>query len=495
MKKIIVSLGLTLVLLPILSFVNDFGKRNLSKDGTITLCSANVGETIEATSFVPDAQAGIKIRKNIDNLPPPDLQSLKAGITAMKALPYTDPTSWDYQAAIHGTLMPDNLANWNTCHKAGDEYFFLAWHRMYVYFFEQILRKKSGDPNLALPYWNYQINPALNSAYRDNTLGNPLYDGTRSPSINSGGSLPSSIMTSFANSLNNNIAYYSFQSALNGPHGSVHVAIGGNMRSVSTAAADPVFWLHHANIDRLWEEWLRKCKGRANPVDQRWLTKSYTFFDENGAAVSLKGSDVVSIATQLRYKYDVFPSEFVCAKVKRGLFAYKRTRLLNLPDPVSVKGKRAVASFDKARSENLIAFANANKNAKLNFKREEGPDKFIIEFNSIQVEKLPEGVIEVYLNLAPKEKPDPKSKSFVGLLDLFSVTHLTSHDEHPEVPFEINASETVRSLGLGLDDFRKASVSFFVRGNTLNGKEIETSNDLKIDVSFAIERATKIIGE
>jgi hypothetical protein len=34
-------------------------------------------------------------------------------------------------------------------------FFFLSWHRMYIYFFERILRAASGDPNLALPYWNY----------------------------------------------------------------------------------------------------------------------------------------------------------------------------------------------------------------------------------------------------------------------------------------------------------------------------------------------------
>jgi tyrosinase len=65
------------------------------------------------------------------------------------------------------------------------------------------------------------------------------------------------------------------------PHGGVHVAVGGWMSSFDTAARDPIFWLHHANIDRLWEAWLalgdpsipdslefRNPRGRSG---ERWL--------------------------------------------------------------------------------------------------------------------------------------------------------------------------------------------------------------------------------
>ena len=39
------------------------------------------------------------------------------------------------------------------------------------------------------------------------------------------------------------------------PHNFVHGDIGGMMGSTRTAGRDPIFWLHHANIDRLWEVW------------------------------------------------------------------------------------------------------------------------------------------------------------------------------------------------------------------------------------------------
>ena len=40
-------------------------------------------------------------------------------------------------------------------------------------------------------------------------------------------------------------------------HNRVHVWIGGDM-GASTSPNDPVFYLNHANVDRLWEAWMVK---------------------------------------------------------------------------------------------------------------------------------------------------------------------------------------------------------------------------------------------
>ena len=44
----------------------------------------------------------------------------------------------------------------------------------------------------------------------------------------------------------------------NNLHNAVHIFLGGHMRVVPSASNDPIFFLHHANIDRLFESWLRK---------------------------------------------------------------------------------------------------------------------------------------------------------------------------------------------------------------------------------------------
>ena len=101
------------------------------------------------------------------------------------------------------------------------------------------------------------------------------------------------------------------------PHGVVHVLVGGSgsgcpggggwMSCFEFAARDPIFWLHHANIDRLWEQWLAQGGGRSNPTDQVWLTTQFEFFDENDHPVKLSGQQIVDTAGQLNYVYNENP--------------------------------------------------------------------------------------------------------------------------------------------------------------------------------------------
>jgi tyrosinase len=97
----------------------------------------------------------VYVRENIATFmqSPRKVAALRRGIQVMKSRPPNDPTSWVYQANMHGTTDPRNLALWNTCQHGS--YFFLPWHRMYIHYFERILRQASGDPTLTLPYWNY----------------------------------------------------------------------------------------------------------------------------------------------------------------------------------------------------------------------------------------------------------------------------------------------------------------------------------------------------
>ena len=59
-------------------------------------------------------------------------------------------------------------------------------------------------------------------------------------------------------------AFPSFTSSLEAVHGGVHVWVRGTMSMIPTAPADLIFWMHHANIDRLWWQW------RLFPQPRRW---------------------------------------------------------------------------------------------------------------------------------------------------------------------------------------------------------------------------------
>ncbi|HEY4640685.1 MAG TPA: tyrosinase family protein, partial [Thermoanaerobaculia bacterium] len=64
------------------------------------------------------------------------LVSYAKAVKAMQALPATNPLSWSYQAAIHGTTVSGSHPAWNTCQHG--TIWFWAWHRMYLYWFERI---------------------------------------------------------------------------------------------------------------------------------------------------------------------------------------------------------------------------------------------------------------------------------------------------------------------------------------------------------------------
>ena len=102
----------------------------------------------------------VRTRRNLATAPATLITRLRAAVTAMQALPASNPRSWQYWANVHGTTGPQNAAGtWKQCQHGS--FFFLPWHRMYLFYFEKVLRAASGDPTFALPYWNWTANRAM----------------------------------------------------------------------------------------------------------------------------------------------------------------------------------------------------------------------------------------------------------------------------------------------------------------------------------------------
>lgn len=191
----------------------------------------------------------------------------------------SDPLSWTYWANIHNNYCPHG--NW----------YFLPWHREYLLAFEDVLQKHV--PAATLPYWDWTARPSLPPSFR--TTSSPLYS-SRSSSANSGGSLPtemtgSSVMASiyglqsfnsFGSSMpsgqNSTSSTWQRRSGTYGklegtPHNYVHNWCQGNMATF-LSPLDPIFWLHHANVDRIWYQW-NQAHPSGNPTSSYW--KGFTF--------------------------------------------------------------------------------------------------------------------------------------------------------------------------------------------------------------------------
>ena len=253
----------------------------------------------------------------------------------------TDPTSWLWQWYIHfvngattkaneitrifGTnVTPQStLANeiWNTCqsHSGQNTNYFLPWHRMFVLFFEQIIREVSGRADFALPYWDYTssdplkrgILPIQFRSKLDPVFG-VLYRADRLALANGGQRIdknqPTDQMdiTAAMQTLDySNVGtVQGFCRAIDsGIHGRIHVLVGNtkNMGAVPYAARDPLFWVHHATIDRMWASWT--AQGRVNPVMASWTTKVFVFADRTGQRVTGRIRDFFDTTT-LGYAYD-----------------------------------------------------------------------------------------------------------------------------------------------------------------------------------------------
>ena len=163
---------------------------------------------------------------------------------------------------------------------------FLPWHRAFVLDLERELQ--AIDPSVAMPYWRFDrpapslFTPQFLGRGRLNGPGttpvtlastNPLrfWKGgptpgiTRDPSFNVGGTSPGPLSQTAALALGNPGALFrNFRRIEFVPgsqqdyHGSAHVSFSGPIDTIATAAQDPLFFLLHCNVDRLWAVWQKQ---------------------------------------------------------------------------------------------------------------------------------------------------------------------------------------------------------------------------------------------
>ena len=101
----------------------------------------------------------------------------------------------------------------------------------------------------------------------------------------------------------------------NNLHNAVHLYIGGHMSDVPTASNDPVFFLHHANVDRMFEAWLqmRNVDGTSSTYGLNdGGHPGHNFRDYLVPFFPLKtNEDMYKRASDLGFRYDTWPWNMV----------------------------------------------------------------------------------------------------------------------------------------------------------------------------------------
>lgn len=290
-------------------------------------------------SLAAAATAATRIRRDITTLSTADLNAYRDAWRRIQ-------TSGTFQsvAGYHGC--PRFL-----CH--GDETIFFPWHREYLLRLESAL----GGP---VHYWDWSAPSAPSvgipaafsaSTYRSSDgriYTNPL----RSTLFTCPSSSPSrsivrsprspSLLAGYAVAVRNAYRasnFPAFSDSINfGPHGNVHTWVNGDMGSTVNAAYDPIFWAHHANIDRQWATW--QSNGKPNPPSST-LSKALPGFAPKTAA------SVVNIS-MLGYAYDRLDT--LSSGFRAGTMQSFTQKSENLGDDSKGVGKTFTVSSPKARA-------------------------------------------------------------------------------------------------------------------------------------------------
>ncbi|KAI0477569.1 hypothetical protein GGR56DRAFT_673936 [Xylariaceae sp. FL0804] len=189
-------------------------------------------------------------------------------------------TLWDEQQFNH-------LTQSNFIHGVGQ---FLPWHRYYMTLHEKLLQTYCGYEG-GMPYWDEQADAEniTQSAIWDDVYGiggdgasNNSNIVTSGPfaymELHVGANADNSVVPKDAGTyyLNRSISVTTFQNAEQqyvdeclaidnytdvwscygqSPHSAGHAGTGGTMQDPVLSPGDPVFFLHHTNLDRLWWQW------------------------------------------------------------------------------------------------------------------------------------------------------------------------------------------------------------------------------------------------
>ena len=404
----------------------------------ITSCVDNTDSNIDQKRWV---------RKNIHSVEAKkDVEALNKALQIMRSKNCSDPTSWYYQGAMH--WIPDTIINnhlcdsynttkdikegWDNCThtpSGKEKIHFLVWHRLYTYHFEKIVRRLSGYQDFALPYWDYTNstgnNRQLPDMFRDRSSS--LYEVARYEPLNNGEPVSGEIERAL--DITKLMSYTNFEMFSNNmnaaPHGAMHDYIGagndttgtlqfknsitgsttttGLMGWVPTAAFDPIFWTHHSNIDRIWQQWTNSENGRLVTLQQLKSAEwPYVFFDENGKKVTYTMEDAIKIIYTMDYDFD---DTKVTGKYQDGLVMSNRKQVIaSNTNSISVNDQIT----DAVTLKSLLT-SNGSKVSKV---------KMTI---TTSFTKVPKGSYEVYNNYVVGNKPS--DSNFIGFMTFFGADH------------------------------------------------------------------------
>lgn len=500
---------------------------------------------IVATVISGQALAQTPVRMNWQTFAqdPARVQSFRNAVAVMKSRDTADPTSalyrtsWQYWGAMHGyfgttsvfgtiekaiakfkasggdqSLLPyfDGITNmtppdaiaaqvWGQCQHGTD--WFFAWHRLYLYYFEQVLESAANDPTLRLPYWDYTTtsNLAMPEAYttptyvnaKGETVPNPLYEERRYPGWNTPTSNTLDPADTDINDQLVDTTFFDvsvkgdgFQNGIEyNVHGNVHCSVMDcpvpDMGAVGYSANDPIFWSHHANIDRMWDCWT--SLGNANPTDSSYLGKKFSYIDGTSNLVTNTVADLSNGNIKLGYVYQQASN---CARSKTATLAATpapqamsedalKSARTTLAKPVILAKEKSFAIDSAVTKKRLPITGGAALAAPRTLAFRENtalPVRTDLVLRDIRFEAHPGSQFNVFL----ERRDDPTKRARVGTLSFFdSAGSGEGHENHGgsgSLDRSFDVTDELRQIAGTKDELKEVEVVFEAANGRIGGK-------------------------
>lgn len=393
-------------------------RRTFLKSGLIT---STIGLNLNAKSkpSINDPKCGLttggkvfkfknesqRIRKSFYDLSDEELRNLCKAIGYMRNdIPTDSPLHWENYGRQHAHHCTEASEGNPQVHWS---WYFLPWHRGYIYFLERILANilttqfNIDGSKFAYPYWDWMVHKEIpNTRLREQAgLASPLfgydltqenmvnadnlgfdntalYDGNRGPTILKSKMDPNNELTVDSQNHVKDTIYYTspeyIYKILNAPwdqfggkstidrntgqglleqnpHNDGHDWVGtriGKNRTMGTlryAALDPIFYMHHGNIDRIFSMY----KQPMPDLDGPWGQQMYQYTDIDGSWVTVSVKDIMTTITN-NVSYDKLLTATKPSKVNRKISSNIGLKVEKEPVSISLKGSTYKEIFNSS---------------------------------------------------------------------------------------------------------------------------------------------------
>ncbi|WVZ25876.1 hypothetical protein V8G54_004420 [Vigna mungo] len=372
----------------------------------------------------------------------------KKALSIMRSLPPEDPRNFTQQANIHCAYCNgayQQVGYPDVQLQVHNSWLFFPFHRWYLYFYERILGSLIDDPDFSIPYWNWD-NPkggmVIPSIFTDKN--SPLYDPLRNldhqlPTLEDLNYNKKDETPPPKEQISTNLTTM-YKNVVSGGTGDKRQPHREHMGTFYSAATDPIFFAHHANVDRMWNVWKTVPGGKRRDFTKPdWLESSFLFYDENKNLVRVTVKDSVD-SKKLGYVYQDVDIPWLKNKPKGRR---SKAQKVALADSFGVGAARAAEITSVKFPLSLDSKLRSQK------EKEEEEEVLVIEGIEFDMEK---GVkFDVFINDEDEKEIKPSNTEFAG--SFVSLPHTHSHSNSKiKTCFRLGITDLLEDLEAEDDD-------------------------------------------